>query len=1491
MSSQVRNPSLLLLRNAAFDPADRVPEDVGFGLSRWRDQRGGRVLGILQLKTSPTEKARRLLRSAGAEILYYIPNNAYLLRFDLANIEALSSLPMTRAVFRLPKWAKLAPEAIRSGKQGIQRLEIMAAPGRGGESIAAVLGKSIDGIEILSSARQHQLGRVIVKVPRDRLFETVDLATGLEAVLWVDLFREKILFNDNSIWVGQSYDTTNTTNYAVTAPIWNHGILGAGQIVCVNDSGLDSDMCYFRLDGTAGSKTTSQVAIPPSIGTLEPNKKVIAYYVEPGADDYDTSSASYHGTHVTGSVLGDNYSSLSTGTSHGHDNGDGMAPQAKVVFQDVGNSSGGLAGLAGDLSEMFRQAYDAGARIHSDSWGTTESVYDGTAMDMDEFMFRNQDFLFVVAMGNSGTAPGDGSIGSPATAKDIVSVGATTNGGASSHADNLKYYSRGPVDDGRLKPDIVSPGSSINSASGSSSNTDDNCGSKTLSGTSMATPTTSGYLALLRQYFTDGFYPSGSKTAADAMIPSGALMKATLLVGGMPLGGTDEVNGSPVSPIPSMDQGWGRTHLDQSLYFSGDSRALRVWDVRHDAGISTGEEMEFTIDVPSNAEPLNIRLAWSDPESTTLAAVNLVNNLDLEVVSPSKALYLGNVFSGGVSTTGGSADVLNPIEGVTIPSPAPGSWTIRVKGTAVPGTGTALYSDRQGYAVAATFAACSSTPAAPTGLTATAAAPTGINLSWTYSGSADFLIFRAPGISPDPGEYSLVGASETTSFTDTHVQGGYSYSYRVRATDDCAESSASAAASTSYDGPCTLYPDFDGLLSVENDLSTALCDLRLEWNTGSSNCPNGPDLHYNIYRSNTPYFSPGASNLVVSVTGSSYVDNSVIPYETSYYLVRAEDSTSGNGGQNNGGNEEKNTRMLKATPWAASSSPGTFEDDGGDTNAKLILDGEWRVSNQENHSSGGAYSYHNAPDGGNYSPGQCSSAMTPPLQMQSGSPQLSYWVNYNMESGWDGVVVEVNDCDPDCSSGTWTVSTPSAGYPGSFSDTGSPPVNACAYPSTQDCFNGPSGNGGLSGWTQYSHDLTAWAGQEIQLRWHFSSDGGLELDGLYLDDIEITQASVNDDCANRNGRVQLGRSSYNCSDTVDVELADSDLNGAGSQLVLLASDSEPGGESLSLVETPPNSGSFAGTIQTTGSAANASDGMLSVIDGNTITVSYIDADDGSGGLNVTKTDTAAVDCQAPIISAVQALNLSGTSASVSWTTDEAADSRLSYGTSAPPGTTVSDASPVTSHHVDLSGLSQCTDYYYSVASADVAGNLGEDDHGGAYYLFTTPMLSSGDYDSSDTPMAIADSATTNSTLNIGADKIVEDVNVQLDITHTWDADLDIFLISPSGTRVELTTDNGSSGDNFSGTIFDDEATTPITDGSAPFAGAYQPETPLSAVDGENAQGNWVLEITDDAGSDVGALNWWKLSLSYPDEPCTLPDEVFTDGFESGGTSVWSWATN
>ncbi|MDZ8236949.1 proprotein convertase P-domain-containing protein [Nostoc sp. ChiQUE01b] len=149
--------------------------------------------------------------------------------------------------------------------------------------------------------------------------------------------------------------------------------------------------------------------------------------------------------------------------------------------------------------------------------------------------------------------------------------------------------------------------------------------------------------------------------------------------------------------------------------------------------------------------------------------------------------------------------------------------------------------------------------------------------------------------------------------------------------------------------------------------------------------------------------------------------------------------------------------------------------------------------------------------------------------------------------------------------------------------------------------------------------------------------------------------------------------------------------------------------------------------------------------------------------------------------------------------------------------------------------------------------------------------------SNNSPVSIPDLSTITSSLAVsGLPTSIADVNVTLNIKHNWDSDLDVFLISPTGTRVELFTDVGGSNINFTNTTLDDEAATSITLGTAPFSGSFKPEGLLSAFDNKNPNGTWKLEVRDDEIAVAGTLNSWSLQF-------TVQTAGIGNDFLDGGT--------
>jgi len=387
------------------------------------------------------------------------------------------------------------------------------------------------------------------------------------------------------------------------------------------------------------------------------------------------------------------------------------------------------------------------------------------------------------------------------------------------------------------------------------------------------------------------------------------------------------------------------------------------------------------------------------------------------------------------------------------------------------------------------------------------------------------------------------------------------------------------------------------------------------------------------------------------------------------------------------------------------------------------------------------------------------------------------------------------------------------------------------------------------------------------------------------------------------GSISLDRNAYTCAAPVTITVTDSDLTGTGTLSVAVTSGTEPTPEPLTLNESPAGSGRFQGTIATLLGPAVSGDGKISVADGDSVGVHYVDAS-SCGAPNVPVLRSASVDCSVPTIANVQAVAGAGT-ATVTWDTNEATSGVVHYGTTVPTAGSAGAGVSSTSHTGTLTGLTDCTTYYYWLESADAAGNTAASNAGGGYYAFTTGQSHRVSYASSGASVSIPDNnpAGVVKTINVVGPDPVQDVNVTVNITHTYDNDLTLSLITPGATTITLANRRGGAANNYTNTVFDDEAATPIGLGAAPFTGSFKPETPLSAADGPVGTGTWTFKVVDQIAQDVGTLDNWTLNLTYPDVACVsagspppIPDGSFgapmtASRLGGGGVHVsWDIAT-
>ncbi len=349
-------------------------------------------------------------------------------------------------------------------------------------------------------------------------------------------------------------------------------------------------------------------------------------------------------------------------------------------------------------------------RIHSDSWGAKDRRFCGTYNEnsaiFDAVSFVGPDFLLVKSAGNHGRDVEEpfgkidpGSITPPGTSKNALTVGAAesfrTNGGYSQHVwggGNWKinfpyspiaedyisqpktgirgmaaFSSRGPCRDGRVKPDVVAPGTDILSVRTRGAANPEGWGYYDnsylfMGGTSMSTPLVAGTAAIVRQWLV---------TRKGVANPDAATMKALLCAGAKSLYpgqyGEGEFLEIPKT-YPNNVEGWGMVDLENSIA-NPDGVAFRDGEI-----IAEGESLTFRVKVPGG-RPLCILMAYPDAPATSFSG-GLINNLDLTVTDPSGKLWYPN--------SGNGPDTVNNVEGVRWASAPAGEYVAVVRARTIP---------------------------------------------------------------------------------------------------------------------------------------------------------------------------------------------------------------------------------------------------------------------------------------------------------------------------------------------------------------------------------------------------------------------------------------------------------------------------------------------------------------------------------------------------------------------------------------------------------------------------------------------------------------------------------------------------------------------------------------------------------------------------------------------------------------------------------------
>jgi len=695
----------------------------------------GNRLHLVHFAGPPQAEWRDSILATGARIVSYIPENAYLIYGDPSALGRVRQLAATEPQVQwhgdyLDNY-KIHPLA-RASKTGRFAIQLVA--------------------DAVANTETIKLLDVLKLAPLDRRAPVLDYVNVVGTFAPGDL--PKIAARPDVISI-QPYATRRKLcerqDQIITGAVTNGSLIGPGYLawleskgftqrqfglsdfaVDVSDSGIDDGTTspnHFGLHEEGNLDAASRVRYNKLFGTPNPGSTLAA------CDGHGNINA-----HIVAGY--DDYAGFPFEDSDNYHYGLGVCPfvtvGSSVVFDPVYFTSP-------NYTTLQSTAYHNGVRISNNSWGGEGpdggfGIYDVDAQEYDALVrdaepssspyatTGNQEMVIVFAAGNAGVdtnsfTPIPGTIESPGSAKNVITVGASENvqpfnapGGAPDNsgvydfeADNadglVDFSSKGPCQDGRHKPDLVAPGTHVSGGVPQAANpgpdgtaeacfiADNQLKSKKAgvsggpinsrsfpffpnrqefytvsSGTSHAAPCVCGACALLRQYFINqGLAP-----------PSPAMTKAFLMNSARYLDGPN-AGGS----LWSDAQGMGEVNLGTA--FDGAPRFLRDESPK-DMFTTNGQSRTFTGEIADPSQPFRVTVAWTDaPGNTFGAAYN--NDLDL-TVQIGGVRYLGNVFNGAFSTAGGSPDLVNNVESVFLPAGIKGEYTVTISAENINSIGT-----------------------------------------------------------------------------------------------------------------------------------------------------------------------------------------------------------------------------------------------------------------------------------------------------------------------------------------------------------------------------------------------------------------------------------------------------------------------------------------------------------------------------------------------------------------------------------------------------------------------------------------------------------------------------------------------------------------------------------------------------------------------------------------------------------------------------------
>ncbi len=1272
--------------------------------------------------TGPVQSEwRKDLQKSGVHLLRFVPDDAFVARFKNVHPSELGAYSFVQAFepygAEYKIYSSLRANVAHAPVPESMRVSILLAPDSTPQDLAQ-LRRTLRKLERESAMR---FGNILQGVVTP---EQLTVLGESPSVLWIEPAPKIKLFDEISSKVTAG-DDGDTGTPSVSQQL---GFDGTGVKVAVADSGLQEGDTATMHPDLAG-----RVDAFFHYGTLT-----------------DAADEHSHGTHVTGIIAGN----AATGETddNGYRYGLGVAPGAYVIAQRIFDGDGGYEAPP-TFEVLTHDAVRAGAVIGSNSWGDdTQGRYDLSAAEFDELVrdadsgtAGDQQYILEFSAGNAG--PGERTIGSPAVAKNVIASGAVENNrfdlfiydsGQEVMAD---FSSRGPCEDGRIKPDVVAPGTWIASLRSSLAN-DDNAWAPISEnylyqgGTSQSGPHVSGAAAVLVQYY---------RQTVTNVVPSPALVKATLINSAVALD-----DGEFFQPVPNNDAGWGRVDLTEII---GSPRTYQFVDQTE--RLTNNQVFEKRVLVASPNEPLKITLAYSDVPGFAAAIPALVNDLDLEVIAPDGSSYHGNQFEEGESVPGATSyDNINNVEAVHISSPARGEYLVRVRARSVVEDArrdTPLVDDQD-------FALVISADIPPPGVGVlffdkqSYSAPGTIKLKLVdlnLAGQPSAAVHVWSSTEPSGENFLLTASGSTGSFTGNV---------------------ATATGSATVDGKLQIAHNADIFASYQ-DASPA--GLR----QAAARADLLPPIISNIFVTNrfgrtvvswqtdepsTSITRLGTnSSLSLSITNSALTTGHEVIFDnltagTNYFFKVASIDEAGNGATNDDNGklfqfiaQPAATILLvdAYVPVVDDPSPVIPQSSYTDALNQIGLSFDvWPVSQFGSPGTNDLRPFHiviwrindSLFGSDSLSPAQQTvlgsyftnggsiflSSMELLSRMGTNSSSLSFRSNILHVASFaeDAGISAVDGIDNDPITSGVNLDIDYSQYDNYFLDLlGQSPDVADTLTITTNSspifFDGSSDVAGVR-YPKVGQDSL---GRVVFLPFPLDAISATEPDPNNRANFLRNAVSFLLPGANGLGTIVLDRSTYAIPSLVTIEVVDSDLKGTGQTSATVFSDTAPGGQSVTLNETP-RLGLFRGFVTLVAQTNSFQVGELRVKGGDEIRAEYVDLS-SSGTAQV----VATVDSVPATITNVS-IAPEYEEIVVNWTTSKPTDALVQFGESTFPGRTAYRSTFKTSHSLTLTGLQPDRPYYLQFTSRDAAGNATIDDNGGNFYLTRTlkPLASLND---------------------------------------------------------------------------------------------------------------------------------------------------------------------